>query len=119
MGTDIIFCYVIDGKTQYHTCFKLSAYPSQLWYSQSEIPDGNGPNDFDPRYLFAYLEWLKKIEFLVDKVPEFYLNLNENRGMNLEDLRLEINEDIVKTKEAINKFHLLKLQGIKSRISVG
>ena len=118
MGTYINLCWKDDKIEKFQSLFKIDCYPTELWYSAEEIPDGNLPAQLDVKYLEQYLIWLNHLQFVIDKLPDVFMQKNHTSN-SLETIREYLKEDIAAVSSAqltARKFQTLK---IPCWISVG
>lgn len=99
MGTSVYF----EGTgLQPSYVLKLSAYPTALWYSQDEIPDGNTPCDISADYLENYLKWLEHMHFMLTHLTDdCFRHLIPTTSKTRSGLIEEIVEDIANVKNAM------------------
>lgn len=119
MGTYLVLCWNDSGKDKSQSVIKLY-YPTQLNYSQSEIPDGRLPCDLDPKYLKNYRAWLEKILFVAEKMPEPFMELYRTASSDPYQTAIEsIKSDISSIDDAMKKTAELKRFGLKPVLHVG
>jgi len=116
MGTEVFLNWLENGEEKWIHIFKLSFYPYEL--EDYEIPDGDYSEKLDSKYLQIYLEWLKKLSFLIKFAPEIYMKYN-NTSNTIEEIKRCLEDDLLSLQGAINKVKTFESKKIKLYISVG
>lgn len=118
MGISLHLNWGFSGNEKYLYIAKLSCYPSKLWYSNSEIPDQDCPSELQVKYLPKYLEWFSHLKFLIEKLPDAYMQLDTCTA-TVDEIKDWINTDIKSIQNAIKKAAELKRAKQPVWLSVG
>lgn len=119
MGTYVSLVWNENGQEKHETVLKLY-YASKFGYSQEEIPDGKLPDDLDVKYLASYQQWLYKLLFMAQKLPEAFMQIEKEASIeSYEECIQSIKDDIANCRRADIKAKLLKKNGYAPVLHVG
>jgi hypothetical protein len=118
LGVELFLVWNENGKEKHKYIFKISQYPSELFYTQNEIPDGKLPENIDVKYLPVYQAWLEKLLFVAVKLPKTYMQLN-TASQTYDEILASLREDIQACENAFNQNIALQQKGMKTELHVG